>query len=140
MLLLNLFRRILPKIAFVTDNTAYLPEEFIKIYNITVMPQVLIWGDHTNLDGGDIKPQVYYARLKTTKVIPTTSQISVVTTQTTFESLINKGNEVKGIFFSAKLFGTMQSDNRGRETLGASAGKVSLVDSYSTAIAMGFKS
>ena len=32
------------KIAFITDNTAYLPDQLIKKYNITVVPQVLIWG------------------------------------------------------------------------------------------------
>jgi DegV family protein with EDD domain len=139
MLLLTLFWRIMPKIAFVTDSTAYLPVDLVKKFNITIVPQILIWGDQTYMDGIDIKPQEFYARLKTTKVMPTTSQVSVLSMQNTFQHLINEGNDVIGIFLSAKLSGTMQSANQGREALGASARKVTIIDSYTTAMAMGFQ-
>ena len=129
----------MPKIAFVTDSTAYLPEELIKKYEITVVPQVLIWGDQTFQDGVDILPEEFYKRLKTTKVMPTTSQVSVVTMQNTFQILIDKGYDVLGVFISAKLSGTFQSAIQGRESLGKMSGKVSLVDSHSTAMAMGFQ-
>ena len=127
------------KIAFVTDSTAYLPEELIKEYKITVVPQVLIWGDQTFQDGVDIQPEEFYKRLKTTKVMPTTSQVSIVTMQNTFQKLIDKGFDVLGVFISAKLSGTFQSAIQGRENLGISAGKVTIVDSNSTAMAMGFQ-
>ena len=42
------------KVAIVTDSTAYLPDELIKQYSITVTPQILIWGDETFQDGVDI--------------------------------------------------------------------------------------
>jgi fatty acid-binding protein DegV len=35
----------MPKIAFVTDSTSFLPAELIKKHNITVTPQLLIWGE-----------------------------------------------------------------------------------------------
>jgi fatty acid-binding protein DegV len=44
------------KIAFVTDSTAYLPPELCQQHNITVTPQVLIWGEQTYNDGIDIRP------------------------------------------------------------------------------------
>lgn len=127
------------KTAFVTDSTAYIPAELVKKYNITVAPQVLIWGDQTYQDGVDIQPDEFYTRLKTAKVMPTTSQVSVVTMQHIFQNLVDQGFNVLGIFISAKLSGTMQSAIQGREALGPAAEKVTIVDSNSTAMAMGFQ-
>ena len=43
------------KIALVTDSTTYMPPELVRKYNISVAPQVLIWGDQTYKDGVDIE-------------------------------------------------------------------------------------
>jgi len=126
------------KIALVTDSTAYIPTDLVKKHNITVIPQILVWGEQTYQDGVDIQPDEFYTRLKTSKTMPTTSQASVVTMQATFQNLVDKSYEVLGVFISGKLSGTLQSANQGREALGAAAGKVTLVDSNTTAMAMGF--
>lgn len=126
------------KIAFVTDSTAYIPTDLVRKYNITVTPQILVWGEETFRDGVDIQPDEFYARLKTTKVMPTTSQVSVVTMQSTFQKLIEEGNQVMGVFLSGKLSGTMQSAIQGREALGKAAEKITILDSNTTAMAMGF--
>lgn len=127
------------KIALVTDSTAWLPKELLAQYNITVAPQILIWGEQILNDGVDIQPQEFYARIKTSKVMPTTSQVSIVTMQTIFSGLLEKGFEALGIFISSKLSGTIQSAMQGREALGAGQDKVHVLDSQSTAMAMGFQ-
>ncbi|MFN3741393.1 MAG: DegV family protein [Anaerolineales bacterium] len=126
------------KVAIVTDSTAYLPPDLIQKYGIAVTPQILIWGDETFRDGVDIQPQEFYKRLKTAKVMPTTSQVSVVTMQDTFQHLIESGHEVLGIFISSKLSGTIQSALQAKESMGAAGEKVVIVDSLTTAMAMGF--
>ena len=126
------------KIAIVTDSTAYLPSELLKEYSITVTPQILIWGDETFQDGVDIQPDEFYRKLKTAKIMPTTSQVAIVTMKTAFEKLLEAGNDILGIFISAKLSGTMQSAIQAREMLPKAADKIVLVDSNSTAMAMGF--
>ncbi len=126
------------KIAIVTDSTSYIPKDLTEKYNITVAPQVLIWGEQTFQDGVDIQPDEFYSRLKTAKVMPTTSQVSVVTMQKIFADLLEKDLEIVGIFISAKLSGTMQSAFQGRDALERGRDKVHLVDSNSTAMAMGF--
>ncbi len=126
-------------IAFVTDSTAYIPDQLVKDYAITVAPQVLIWGDETFRDGVDIQPDEFYERLKTAKVMPSTSQVSVVTMQGIFQDLIDRGFDVLGVFISAKLSGTMQSCIQACEALGKAAEKVTLVDGNSTAMALGFQ-
>jgi DegV family protein with EDD domain len=108
-------------------------------HNITVAPQVLIWGEQTLNDGVDIQPNEFYARIKTAKVMPTTSQVAIVTMQAIFSDLLEKGFDVLGVFISSKLSGTMQSAIQGREALSKGQDKVHLVDSQSTAMAMGFQ-
>jgi DegV family protein with EDD domain len=127
------------RIAFVTDSTAYIPSKLCQQYNITVTPQVLIWGEQTFHDGVDIRPEEYYTRLKGSKVMPSTSQVPIPVMQNTFQGLVDQGFEVIGIFISSKLSGTMQSAIQGREMMGSAAEKVTLLDSQSTAMAMGFQ-
>jgi DegV family protein with EDD domain len=127
------------KFAVVTDSTAYIPVEYVRKYNITVAPQVLIWGNETFLDGVDIRPNDFYARLKTAKVMPSTSQVSPATMQSIFQPLVDQGFEVLGIFISSKLSGTLQSAIQAKEMMGNAGEKVRLVDSQSTAMALGFQ-
>ena len=126
------------KVAIVTDSTAYIPDDLLKQYSIAVAPQILIWGDETFQDGVDILPDEFYRRLRTAKVMPTTSQVAIVTVKAIFESLLETGCDVLGIFISDKLSGTMQSAIQARAMLPTAASKIVLVDSNSTAMAMGF--
>ncbi|MBI5932072.1 MAG: DegV family protein [Chloroflexi bacterium] len=127
------------KTAIVTDSTSWIPKDLLAKYNITVAPQVLIWGEQTLNDGVDIQPKEFYERIKTAKVMATTSQVPIVTMQAIFSDLLEKGFDVLGVFISSKLSGTMQSAMQGREALSAGRDKVYLVDSESTAMAMGFQ-
>jgi DegV family protein with EDD domain len=127
------------KVAIVTDSTAYLPDELIKQYSITVTPQILIWGDETFQDGVDIQPNEFYRKLETAKTMPTTSQVAIVTMKAAFENLLASGYDVMGIFISAKLSGTMQSAHQAREMLPKAASKIVVLDSNSTSMAMGFQ-
>ncbi|MBK8784171.1 MAG: DegV family protein [Anaerolineales bacterium] len=127
------------KFAIVTDSTSYIPSEIIQKHGLTVTPQILIWGDETFRDGIDIQPSEYYGRLKTAKIMPSTSQVSPATMHETFQGLVDQGFDVLGIFISSKLSGTLQSAIQGRELMGAAAEKVSIVDSQSTAMALGFQ-
>ncbi len=126
------------RIAFVTDSTSYIPDSFCRELNIHIVPQVLIWGDRTYEDGVDIFPDEFYAKLRTASTMPSTSQVSVLNMKNAFHALVEQGFDVMGIFISAKLSGTMQSAIQGREELGSAAEKVTLIDSNSTAMAMGF--
>ncbi len=126
------------KIAVVTDSTASMPRDLAAKYDITVAPQVLIWGEQTLNDGVDIQPDEFYAKIKTAKVMPTTSQVSIATMQNIFKDLLDKDFTVLGIFISSKLSGTMQSAFAARDALENGKDKIHLVDSLSTAMAMGF--
>ncbi|HXF83949.1 MAG TPA: DegV family protein [Anaerolineales bacterium] len=126
-------------LALVTDSTTYLPADLVKKYNIMVAPQILIWEDQTYRDGVDIQSREFFTRLKTAKVMPTTSQVSVVSFQEIFQDLVNKGKEVIAILISSKLSGTIQSAMQAKELMGTAGEKVHVVDSQSVAMALGFQ-
>src|SRR5574339_118996 len=126
------------KIALVTDSTTYMPPEFVKKYNISVAPQVLIWGDETYRDGVDMGSREFFTRLKTAKVMPTTSQVAVISFQEIFQDLVDKGYEVLGVLISSKLSGTVQSALQARDLMSSAREKVHVVDSQSVAMSLGF--
>jgi DegV family protein with EDD domain len=127
------------KFAVITDSTAYIPVEHIRKNNITVAPQVLIWDGQTFRDGVDISSDDFFSRLKTAKVMPSTSQVSPSSMQAIFQPLVEQDYEVLGIFISSKLSGTLQSAIQGKEMMGTAGDKVTLIDSQSTAMALGFQ-
>lgn len=127
------------QIAVVTDSTTYLPPELVKKHNISIAPQVLIWGDKTYKDGVEIQSEEFFTKLKTAKVMPTTSQVAVVSFQEIFQGLVDKGFEVLAILVSSKLSGTIQSAAQAKELMGSAGEKVHIVDSQSVAMALGFQ-
>jgi DegV family protein with EDD domain len=126
------------KVALVTDSTSYIPKDIRDQYPITVVPQVVIWEGQTYEDDVTITPEQFYTRLRTAKVMPSTSQASVVNMHKAFSSLLEQGYDVLGIFLSSKLSGTFQSAVLGREQLSSGKEKVEYLDSNTTAMAMGF--
>jgi len=127
------------KIAVVTDSTTHMPPELAKKHNISVAPQVLIWGDQTYKDGVDIQSGEFFTRLKTAKVMPTTSQVAVVSFQEIFQDLVDKDFEVLAILVSSKLSGTVPSAEQARDLMGPAREKIHIVDSQSVAMALGFQ-
>jgi DegV family protein with EDD domain len=127
-------------IAIVTDSTAYLPPELVQKHNLTITPLVVIWGEETLEDGVDIQPSQFYTRLKTAKVMPSTSQATPATMVAAFENLIAKDyDDILGIFISSNLSGTIDSAVQAKDLMKKGADKVTIVDSKTTAMALGFQ-
>lgn len=125
------------KIAIVTDSTGSVPDEFLKKYPIFVAPQVLIWGEQTFEDGVDIQPSEFYARLKASKTMPTTSQVTPGSFRNVFSSLLEQDYQILAILISEKLSGTIASAVQAKDMFPGAA--IELVDSYTTSLAMGFQ-
>ena len=127
------------KVAIVTDSTAYIPKDLREKYPISVVPQVVTWGEEVFEDDVTITPEQFYTRLRSAKVMPKTSQVSVVNMHKAFETLLAQGYEVLGMFVSSKLSGTFQSANLAREELTNGRDKIHLIDSETVAMALGFQ-
>ncbi len=61
------------KVAIVTDSTACIPREQVEKYAIELVPIGLVFGDKVYRDGIDISPTEFYALLRHTKKLATTS-------------------------------------------------------------------
>jgi DegV family protein with EDD domain len=125
------------KVAVVTDSTAYIPKDLCQKYNIRVAPQILLWGEQTYYDGVDIQPSEFYERLKTAKVMPSTSQVTPSTFHQIFSELTQEGMDVLAVLIAEPLSGTIASAVQAREMLPGA--RIEIVDSWSTAMAMGFQ-
>jgi DegV family protein with EDD domain len=125
------------KIAVVTDSLASMPEELITHYDIKVAPQVLIWGEETFLDGVDITPNEFYARLETSKIMPTTSQATLASFKEIFESLVAEGRPILAIVGSSELTATMNSAEQAKALFPEAT--IEVVDSLGVAMSMGFQ-
>lgn len=77
------------KIALITDTTSDLSEEFIKEYNIEVLPFRIIYKDREYLDKIDITPEEVYEGFK--KEIPTSSMPSMDDMEKLFKKLEDEG-------------------------------------------------
>jgi DegV family protein with EDD domain len=124
------------KVAIVTDSTAYIPPELVEKYQITVAPQVLIWGEETFEDGIDISPTDFYIRLAKDTIIPTTSQVAVPTFQKIFKKLHAEGKHILAILLSDQLSKSINSAELARSTLPDA--KIEIVNSRTVAMELGF--
>ena len=127
----------MPKTAFVVDSTAYIPPSQVQQFDITVIPQVLIWDEETLLDGVDIQPTAFYERLRESKTMPTTSQATIGAFKEVFKPLVEAGRPILAILVSNKLSGTIQSAEQAKAEFPEA--KIVIVDSEAAAMALGFQ-
>jgi len=125
------------KVAIVTDSTANIPTELINKYPVFITPLQVLWDEKSYLDGIDIQPKEFYERLSASKSMPSTSQVTPVIFQTTYEDLIRKDYDILSIHISNRLSGTLDSAIQAKSLFPGA--RIELFDSMSTAMAMGFQ-
>jgi DegV family protein with EDD domain len=124
------------RIAVVTDSTADIPCELADRHGIHVIPQILIMGDKTWLDGIDIDPPSFYELLRTSSHFPSTSQPSVVDFQEVFTKLAREADGIVAVLVSDELSGTLNSARMAVENLPDVP--IELVDTRSVSAQLGF--
>lgn len=99
----------MPRIAILTDSTAYLPYETINRYHIEVVPLKVNWKGETYQDGIDLTPQEFYTRLENETELPTTSQPSIQDFIQVFERLAQDHDAIIAPLISSGISGTVAS-------------------------------
>lgn len=125
------------KIAIVTDSTANLPKAILDEYSISVLPLSLTLNSETFRDGVDIQPDAFYTRLRATRSMPTTSQVTPAAFSQAFSQCLEQGQEVLAVVLSSALSGTYESALQAME--GFPGAPIELIDSRSTSLMMGFQ-
>ena len=128
----------MPKIALVTDSAASIPKDLGDKHEIIVAPQIFIWGKEPFEDGGNITPSEFYTRIKTASVMPSTTQVTVAKCLEISQHLLEQDYQILSILVSSKLSGTINSAVQAKSMLPPDA-PIEIIDSNSTAMAMGFQ-
>lgn len=123
------------RVAILTDSTSDLPPALVKEYSIHVIPQVLIMGENTWLDGVDIDSSTFYRLLRTSSAFPSTSQPSVAAFEEMFRKLSEDADGIAAILVSNELSGTLNSALTAAATL--TDIPIEIVDSRSVSMQLG---
>ena len=121
----------------VTDSTADIPREIVDRLGITVVPLTITFGAESFRDGQDLSADEFYARLQSSKQLPTTSQPPPALFQHAYEHLTSRG-EVVSVHLSHKFSGTIETARAAaREVAPARGSKITVVDSGLASMALG---
>ncbi|MGM8212545.1 DegV family protein [Virgibacillus sp. W0430] len=125
------------KVAVVTDSTAYVPTELREKYDIHMIPLSVVFGSSAYREEQDISTEEFYAKVKNTEQLPTTSQPSVGAFVELYEALAKKGYEaIVSIHLSSKFSGTYNAAKSAGEMVDTIA--VHAFDTKLSAMAQGF--
>ena len=121
--------------AIVLDSTADFPEAPKRFPNWRVVPLYVLFGDQSYRDYVELTPEEFYARLRTSEALPTTSQPTPGDFLETYEEL-GAYERIYSLHLSSVLSGTYQSATTAAATLGDDRVRVVDSETASAAIAM----
>ena len=112
--------------AIVLDSTADFPEGPIRYGNWRVVPLYVRFGDESFKDWAELGPEEFYARLRTSETLPTTSQPTPGDFLAVYEQL-GEYERVLSLHIPQTMSGTVESARRAAEEVGG--GRVRAIDS-----------
>jgi DegV family protein with EDD domain len=96
-------------VKIITDTTASLPDETAQRYSIPVIPQVIVFGTDSYLEGVEIDKATFMQRLKTSRELPKTAAPPPELFVKEFERLVPGGEPILCIHPSSEVSGTVRS-------------------------------
>jgi DegV family protein with EDD domain len=124
------------KVAVVTDSVACIPPDLAKKYNIPVAPVSIIWDKVPYRDGIDLTIEQFYARLRTSKTLPTTSSGIQGEFIQIFEGLRGKVDGIVTIVLTGELGAAYKSACAAREVVNDIP--IEVIDTHTAMMAQGF--
>jgi DegV family protein with EDD domain len=125
------------KIALITDSTCDIPAEWVRQYDITIIPMTIIWGNEQYLDGIDLTAEAFYQRLLSDSGHPTTSQPAPSVFLEAYRQVVQNGAEEIVVFtISGAMSGTIES---ARIAAGEISIPVHIIDSQSNSMGLGWQ-
>ena len=124
-------------IRVVTDSSCDLPPEMLEELGIIVVPLVVRIGREEFLET-DLSIDEYWTKVRAARaqgIFPQTSQPSLGVFESVFAPLVGDGNEVVCVTITSKHSGTFSTAWAAAQRFGQA---VSVVDSWSTSLALGF--
>ncbi|HHV78902.1 MAG TPA: DegV family protein [Firmicutes bacterium] len=123
------------KIRILTDSTCDLDKEYLDSLGVSFIPMKVSFGQDVYLDRVTITPQEFYAKLRASKIMPSTSQISPPEFEKEFRKAVEEGYHLIAICFSSQLSGTYQSACVAKDLVGSD--DIDVVDSRAASVGLG---
>jgi DegV family protein with EDD domain len=121
----------------VCDSSCDLPASTLAEWRMEIVPLTIRFGDEEFVDRQDLTPQEFWARCKTSPVLPETSAPSPGAFEKTFRDLKAEGADgVVVVTLSSKLSATEQAARLGAKALEGEL-PVNVVDSLSATLGQG---
>lgn len=121
-------------VKIVCDSCADLPAALLAQRQVSCVPLTVTFGSEQLKDGVDITPDRFYERLRTTKEMPTTSQITPPEFAAVFDPLVADGSDLVYVGLSSGLSGSFQNAVL---TAQQYDGRVHVVDSLGASVGLG---
>ncbi|MBN8210703.1 DegV family protein [Bacillus sp. NTK071] len=96
-------------VAIVTDSTAYLPDDMLSEYDISMIPLNVVFGNESFLEEKEIGVDDFFEKIRSENELPKTSQPSIGSFIETYEKLAETHEEIIMITLSSGISGTFQS-------------------------------
>ncbi len=128
----------MPGVAVVTDSTTYLPPSLIERWGVEQVSLYVGWGDE-RLPEPDYELDAFYARLRDSPDLPSTSQPSVGDFLACFEPLAEAGRDIVSVHIASGLSGTCESAQEAARVVADKGlpGRVEVVDGQTGAGGLG---
>ncbi len=131
----------MPRVAVVSDTTAYLPRSLVEENGIRLVSLYVNYGtEHTDRESDIVDLGRFFEDLRSGDEMPTTSQPSVGDFLGVYEPLLAGGSDVVSIHISGGLSGTCESARQAAEGLqrdGKGGERVRVIDSETAAGGLG---
>jgi DegV family protein with EDD domain len=124
------------KVKVVTDSTADIPEGLAAELGITIVPCNVHFGLETYRDGLDLSKEEFYARLKTSPTLPTTSAPAAGLFEVTYRELASETDQILSIHLASALSAIYNSACLGAEAV--SDVEIALMDSGQASMGLGW--
>ncbi|TML80924.1 MAG: DegV family protein [Actinobacteria bacterium] len=131
----------MPRVAVVTDTTAYIPSEVLEANGVRVVSLYVNFGtERTEREAEIVDYERFFDELRSAEELPTTSQPSVGDFVAVYEPLLAEGHDIVSIHIAGGLSGTPDAARQAKETLerdGPNGERVHVLDSTTAAGGLG---
>ncbi|MBN1376375.1 MAG: DegV family protein, partial [Dehalococcoidia bacterium] len=118
-------------VKIICDSTGDLTQDIVKKYDISIVPLNVLFGTETLQDGVTITPEVFYKRLVTDKMHPTTSAPAPGLFTELYKKLAKETDEIIVLTISGGISATYESAVQAKNLVGDLC-KIEVIDSRLT--------
>jgi DegV family protein with EDD domain len=115
-------------VRIITDSLGDIPQNLVDKLGITVIPICVLFGTESFRDGVDMTNEQFYARLVTSKTLPTTAVPALGTFIESYEKVAEDADDILVLTISHKLSGTYETACRAVEMVKCKC-RIKVIDS-----------